>query len=427
MREYLNLNINYQQRESTMLIKNVILPTKNGFLKRDVLVNGKKIVAIKSDINEREETQVIDGEGLYLLPGIIDLNVRFSNSILNQENIDKLSSSSLRGGITTAVVMSDFTPRLDSATLLELVKFKIDQAKIDLKISAPLADKKEDQLSNIATLLNNGAAAILADSSRNANLLRRGMQYATMKDKPLFCNCYEANLDDNGLMNEGHISSKLGLSGISKISESSEVAKVGELALFYKAKVVLKSLSTKRSLDIASDYKKLTPLLYSEVSIHHLCKNDTSCDGFNTYAKIMPPLRDEEERTALLDALKSGSIDILTSAHSPKSILYKDVAFEDAEFGIGAIEEFLALCYTNLIKKDIIDFEDLTQMCSLNPAKILDLEFKGRVQEGFDADLILFDPTYTYEVTNQHSLYCGDTLFGKVKKVFVGGELLLNV
>lgn len=409
-----------------MLIKNATLPTKNGLEKRDVLIKEGKIVAIKAKIDNTEETEVVDADGLYLLPGIVDLNVRFSNSILNQEHIDKLSTSCLRGGVTTAVVMSDFAPRLDSATLLELVKFKIDQAKIDLQISAPLADKNEDQLNNIATLLNNGAAAILADSHRNANLLRRGMQYATMKDKPLFCNCYEPNLDDNGLMNDGFISSKLGLSGISKISETSEVAKVGEMTLSYGAKVVLKSLSTRRSLYIAKTYKALTSHLYAEVSIHHLCKNDTACDGFNTYAKIMPPLRDEEERISLVEALKAGEIDILTSAHSPKSILYKDVAFEDAEFGIGAIEEFLALSYTYLIKKSVIDFEDFAKMSSAVPAKVLGLKNKGQIKEGFDADMILFDPTYTYKVTNTHSLYCGDTLFGKVKKVVVGGVLLQN-
>ena len=360
------------------------------------------------------------------LPGLIDLNVRFSNSTLNQEHIDKLASSCLKGGVTTAVVMSDFSPRLESATLLELVKFKIDQAKIDLKMSAPLADEKEDQLHNIATLLNNGAAAILADSHRNANLLRRGMQYATMKKRPLFVQCYEPNLDDNGLMNDGAIASKLGLSGISKISETAEVAKVAEMAHFYGATVVLKSLSTKRSLEIAKAHKALKSDLYTEVSIHHLSKNDSSCDGFNTYAKLMPPLREEEERQALVGALKEGAVDILTSAHSPKSILYKDVAFEDAAFGIGSIEEFLTLAYTFLVKNDVIGLNELIRICCCNPAKVLGLSQKGTIAVGYDADLVLFDPKESYEVTNKHSLYCGNTLHGKVKKVVVGGALLLN-
>jgi len=408
-----------------MLIKNALVPTSNGVIRQDVLIEEGKIVAVASHLDATTQ-DVMDADGLYLLPGLIDLNVRFSNSSLNQEHIDKLSTSCLKGGVTTAVVMSDFTPRLESATLLELVKFKIDQAKINLHISAPLADEKEDQLHNIATLLNNGAAAILADSHRNANLLRRGMQYATMKKRPLFVQCYEPNLDDNGLMNDGVIASKLGLSGISKISETAEVAKVSEMAHFYGATVVLKSLSTKRSLEIAKAHKALKSDLYAEVSIHHLAKNDTSCDGFNTYAKLMPPLREEEERQGLIEALKEGSVDILTSAHSPKSILYKDVAFEDAAFGLGSIEEFLTLAYTFLVKNGVIDLLELIRICSRNPAQVLGLSSKGAIEVGYDADLVLFDPTESYNVSNKHSLYYGETLHGKVKKVVVGGKLLLN-
>ncbi|WP_333803997.1 amidohydrolase family protein [Sulfurospirillum sp.] len=408
-----------------MLIKNALVSTQKGLVNQDVLIEEGKIVAIAQNLDASAH-EVIDASGLYLLPGLIDLNVRFSNSTLNQEHIDKLASSCLKGGVTTAVVMSDFTPRLESATLLELVKFKIDQAKINLQISAPLADEKEDQLHNIATLLNNGAAAILADSHRNANLLRRGMQYATMKQRPFFVQCYEPNLDDNGLMNDGAIASKMGLSGISKISETAEVAKLSELAHFYGATVVLKSLSTKRSLAIVKEHKALQSKLYTEVSIHHLSKNDSSCAGFNTYAKLMPPLREEEERKALVEALKEGLIDILTSAHSPKSILYKDVAFEDAAFGIGSIEEFLTLAYTFLVKNDVIDLNELIRICAQNPAKVLGLSHKGTIAVGFDADLVLFDPNESYEVTNKHSLYCGNTLHGKVKKVVVGGKLLLN-
>jgi len=409
-----------------MLIKNALIHTNEGLVPKDVLIKEGKIISISPSLDATSGEEVIDASGLYLLPGLIDLNVRFANSTLNKEHIDKLSFSCLKGGVTTAVVMSDFTPRLDSATLLELVKFKIDQAKINIQMSAPLADEKEDQLHNIATLLNNGAAAILADSHRNSNLLRRGMQYAIMKKRPFFVQCYEPNLDDNGLMNDGFAASKMGLSGISKISETAEVAKLSELAHFYGATVVLKSLSTKRSLEIAKAHKALNSDIYTEVSIHHLAKNDSSCEGFNTYAKLMPPLREEEERKALVSALKEGMVDVLTSAHSPKSILYKDVAFEDAAFGIGSIEEFLTLVYTYLVKNEVIDLGELVRICCENPAHVLGLEHKGSIKEGFDADLVLFDPKESYEVTNKNSLYCGDTLYGKVKKVIVGGTLLLN-
>ena len=409
-----------------MLIKNAFIATNTGVSSKDVLLENGKIVAISSHIDNADH-EVYDATGLFLLPGLIDLNVRFSNSTLNQEHIEKLAQSCLKGGVTTAVVMSDFSPRLESATLLELVKFKVDQAKMHLEMSAPLADEKEDKLHNIATLLNNGAAAILADSHRNSNLLRRGMQYAVMKNKPFFVQCYEPNLDDNGLMNDGMVASKMGLSGISKISETAEVAKVAEMAAFYEADVVLKALSTKRSLEIAHEHKSNhTTKVHTEVSIHHLLKNDHACEGFNTYAKIMPPLREENERLLLVEALKAGLIDVLTSAHSPKSILYKDVAFEDAAFGIGSIEEFLTLAHTFLVKEGIIEFSTLMELCSKNPAAILGLKTKGAIDVGYDADLVLFNPTQSYEITNKNSLYYGETMYGKVHKVLVNGVFVLN-
>ena len=410
-----------------MLIKNASLPTDKGFKKVDIFIHQGVIEKIDSSIDcPKNEQELIDATGLIVLPGFIDLNVRFSNSILNQSHIDKLALRCLKGGVTTAVVMSDFTPKLESATLLELVKFKIDQASIDIQMSAPLADQKEDQLHNMATFLNNGASAILADSNRNANLLRRGMQYALMKNKPIFVQCYEPNLDDSGVMNDGVIASKLGLSGISKVSETTEVAKVSEMALVYQADVVLKTLSTRRSLEIVAWQKQKHPALFAEVSIHHLIKNDESCDGFNTYAKLMPPLREEKERLALIEALKEGKIDLLTSAHAPKSILYKDVAFEDAAFGLGSVEEFLTLAYTFLIKQGIIDFSKLIKLCAYNPALILKEPKKGRLEEGVVADIILFDPTKSKMIDDKHSLYFGDTLYGEVKQVIVDGALVFH-
>lgn len=406
-----------------MLIKDALLPTANGMIRVDVALKNGLIDTIADSLDAKAYEDVLDAKGLVLLPGLIDLNVRFSNSILNQSHIDKLASRCLRGGVTTAVVMSDFEPRLESATLLELVKFKIDQATIDIQLSAPLADQKEDQLHNIATLLKSGASSILANSNRNANLLRRGMQYALMKQKPLFVQCYEPNLDDNGVMNEGVIASKLGLSGISKVSETTEVAKVSEMAKIYGAQVVFKTVSTARSLEIIDEHKLQGSTLFSEVSIHHLSKNETACDGFNTYAKLMPPLREEKERLKLIEALKEGKIDCLTSAHSPKSILYKDVAFEDAAFGIGCVEEFLPLVYTYLVKEGVIDFVTLARICAKIPASILNLEKKGSIQEGYCADLVLFDPSFSYEVTDRHSLYCQDRLYGKVCHVIVNGEV----
>jgi dihydroorotase len=294
--------------------------------------------------------------------------------------------------------------------------------KASLHVAAPLANEETQKLNNIATLLNNGASAIWATSSVNANILKRGFQYARMKKAPIFCRCDEPNLNDNGVMHEGEVSARLGLPGISKFSETSEVAKIAELSLMNNTKIIFQTLSTKRSLEILKEIKKINKNIYTEVSIHHLCKNDESCDGFNTYAKILPPLRDEEERQALLSELQN--IDALTSAHSPSSVVNKDVAFENAAFGVGCIDEYLPLCYTCLVKSEIISMTKLEELCSLNPALILGEENIGKIEVGYKADMVLFDENISRVIEDKTSLYYGDTVFGQVVKVFKDGHIV---
>ena len=209
---------------------------------------------------------------------------------------------------------------------------------------------------------------------------------------PFFCFCDDPSLNDAGVMNEGEISAKLGLLGISKIGEISSVAKVSSMAEYYQSKVLFQALSVSKSLDIIDKAKDNNPNLYTEVSIHHLTLNDSECLDFNTQAKIHPPLRDEKERLLLIEDLKNGKIDTITSLHSPKSIIYKDVPFADAAYGIDSMENFLPLCYRSLVESGIISFSKLSEMISSNPADILGLENIGKVEEGYIADLVIFDP-----------------------------------
>jgi dihydroorotase len=389
---------------------------------KDILVENGTIIKIEKNIDIPENARLIDAKENFLLAGLVDLNVRLANSQLNSDSLKKLTKTSLHGGVTTSVIMPDFTPRLDSSALLDHFMIKADKEEASLHVCAPLVSEDGEKLNNVATFLNDGATAIWTTSSCNTNLLKRGFQYARMKLAPIFCSCYDENLDDSGVMNEGKLSFELGLSGISKISESSEVAKIAEISTINNTKIIFQSLSSKRSIDIIKDTKKVNKNIFAEVSIHHLCKNENSCDGFNTYAKILPPLRDEKERSRLMSELALGNIDILTSAHSPKSVGLKDVAFENAEFGIGSIEEYLSLCYTYLVKSEIISMQRLEELCSKNPAALINEDNKGKIEVGFKADMVLFDAKSSRVVEDKTSLYNADELFGKVLKVFKDGE-----
>ncbi len=402
-----------------MVIKNAVIFEDGKEKKVDVKIEGDKIIEISPRITTLGD-EFFDAEGLYLFPSIIDLNVRLYNDKLNRKNLERLFENAILGGIGSFVLMPDFSPRIDNETVLEFLNERISyESKLDIFLSIAASDG--NRLNNISTLLKYGSDVLFEKSSSNGNLVRRAMQYAKMKKIPLIIFCNNPDLNDSGVMNESEISFTLGLPGISKISEISEVAKILEMAIYYDIEILFQSLSTRRSIEIVNEAKRKNKNIFCEVSIHHLCKNDSSCEDFNTAAKIMPPLREEEERKKLIEALKEDKIDTITALHSPKSIIYKDVAFSDALYGIDSIRDFLPVCYSYLVREGIIDFEKLFEKISLNPAKILNLKNRGRVKEGYRADLILFDPTYKEIKKDKNSLYNKDTLYGKIEKVMIKG------
>jgi len=402
-----------------LLIKNATLFQEGEECVKDVLIDGAKIVKIADHIND-DVDEKIDAQGLYLLPGIIDLNVRLKDDVLSKSHINRLKRKAKKSGVTTFTLMPDFTPTIESDTFMELLDHKLDDS-MSLSIKG-LQTKENDKLNNISTLLSSGATLIQEKSHINGNLLRRILQYALMQKVPFFCFCDNPDLNDSGVMHEGVTSAKLGLAGISKVSEISEVAKVASMAEYYGAKTLFQSLSTAKSLDIVSRAKFVNPHIYAEVSIFHLILNDTACDDFNTLAKLMPPLRDESERLKLIEALKEGKIDILTSLHAAKSFNSKDVPFNDAAYGVDSLEEYLALCYTFLVKEGIIDMQKLSRLTSERPAEILELENVGKVAEGYIADLTLFDPLEESVNNDKNSLLFGMKIFGEVKYTLKNGQ-----
>ena len=298
---------------------------------------------------------------------------------------------------------------------MNLLSGKLENSftNIYLAIKA-LKDKDLTKLNNISTLLKNDINIIQENSDVNGNLLRRIYEYSKMHKNLFFVFCENKILNDSGVMNEGEVSFKLGLAGISKIGEISEVAKVVQMSIHYEVPTLFQALSTKKAIELVHEGKKSFSRLYTEVPVHHLCLDEKACDGFNTYAKLNPPLRSQKDKEDLIQMLKEGKIDILTALHSPKSILYKDVAFADAKYGIDILEEYLSICYTYLVKEGHIDFKRLADLISKNPAKILKNGFDNNIKENNISEIVLFDPNYSYEVTNTHSPYFGKTLYGKI-------------
>jgi dihydroorotase len=390
-----------------ILIKNAKLVDGNV---TDILVDNETIIQIdKNIINPNIKT--IDADGNYLLPGIVDLNIRLRDNQLNLKNIEELNDRALKAGITTAVLNCDFTPKVENETFFHLLIEELKNKELNI-VASIKALNRDQKLNNISKLVNRGAKVISQESDISTSSLRCIAQYALMHNLPIFIFCQNRDLNSQGVMNENALSNKLGLPGIFNIGEISEVAKQSALSVYYKATTLFQSISTRDSLDIINYAKKSFNKLYSEVSIHHLLKSDVECTNFNTYAKINPPLRTDRQRELLIDALQHGLIDTLTTLFSPQSIINKDLPFELAKFGIDEIEEFLPLCYTYLVKSKIISMSRLIELISITPAKIIG--FDNQIKVGNRANFILFNPNSEKIVNNKNSLYYGEQLYGEV-------------
>ncbi|XAK38405.1 metal-dependent hydrolase [Campylobacter coli] len=392
-----------------MLIKNAKIYGEN---LQDLLIKDGKIVKIGANLDDNDE--VLDAQGMTLLPSFVDLCVNLKNDKFSLSNLELLEKECLRGGVGTIILRDCMDFDEESFSLfLQNLKFR----KIQIFPSVCTLDK-QGKLKNLATLLNKGAHALELKSSCNANILRVSMQYALMKEKSIFVKCYDENFDDNGVMNDCEMSFELGLAGMSAVAESSEVAKIKEIAKFYGVKVIFDLLSLKRSIELLEDENlKL-------ISIHHLIKDDNACTGFNTAAKLNPPLRSKEDKESLKQALKQGKIDFLSSLHSAKSISLKDLAFDEAAFGIHSICEFMSLCYTFLIKEGLLTWKNLCKVTSQNPSEFLGLN-SGIIEVGKEANLVLFDESEEISAPKS-SLYANDKLFGKVKLHLIKGENIIS-
>ncbi|ARE81231.1 amidohydrolase family protein [Campylobacter helveticus] len=386
-----------------MIIKNAKIYGKD---LKDVAISQGHIQKIGENLQGDE---IFDAKGLTLLPSFIDLCVNLKNEKFSLSNLELLEKECLKSGIST-ILLRDVMDFDEEAFTLFLQNLSHRNLQIFSSI------KVKEKLRNIATLINKGAVALELDSSLNANILKIAMQYALMKKVPIFAKCLNEDFDDNGVMNECALGFELGLIGMSGVGEFSEVAKLREIANFYQSEIIYDQLSLAKSIRLAQDEAIL-------VSIHHLIKNENACENFNTAAKIKPPLRSEEDRVFLQNALKEGKIRFLSAAHCPKSINLKDLAFDEAAFGIHSICEYISLCYSFFIRNHFMSWEKLCEFTSLNAAKFLKLN-SGEIKEGKEANLVLFDENATIKAPT-NSLYSKDELKGEIKHHLLKGQFVL--
>ncbi|WP_457749581.1 amidohydrolase family protein [Sulfurimonas sp.] len=393
-----------------MLISNAVVCDVNGERKVDVQIQDGIIVAIGADLRDEN---VIDAKGAYLVPSLIDTNVRVLDSSLNAKNIKALAKEAKKGGVGHIVLNADSTPAIDNEVVLEFAQNgvkELDEIQVDFMLNAL---KEDMSLSNIAILLKKGVVAPYMSTIAKNNLAIKIAEYVKMYGVTLFCKPEDNSLIHAGVMLEGDISSKLGLAGIPELSEVLHVSRMIEIARYFGIQILFKSIASARSVELISKAKSEGVQVSCEVSIHHLIHSDEACNDFNTTAKLNPPLASESDVALLQEALKQGEIDVLTVLHQPNSPVNKEVAFFDAAYGCEALADALPIYYTKLVKSGMISMSELIKLTVQNPAKSINIQ-AGTIEVGQKARCVLFDTNEKKIIHNAQSLYNGEELFGKI-------------
>lgn len=397
-----------------MIFKNAIVCDANGERVCDVRVENGLFAEIGLDIKGEEE---IDAKGLYLMPLLVDTNIKTSDSNLNAKNIKAVSNEALKAGIGHIVLSPDSTPAIDNEIVLEFAQnglHELHGAKVDLMINTL---KEDATLSNIAILLKRGAVAPYMSTIAKNDVAIKIAQYAQMYGVTIFCKAEDNSLISSGVMLDGDVSSKLGLAGIADLSEVLHVSRMIEIARHFKIKILFKSIASPRSIYLISKAKSEGVNVTCEVSIHHLLNSDEACKNFNTTAKLNPPLASKTDMNLLQEALKNSQIDILTTLHQPSSPVSKEVAFYDAAYGCEGLSYAMSLYYTKLVKSEMIPMSRLLELCVRNPLKAIGKD-GGEIKVGERASFMLFDPSKKVTMDEKLSLYSGEELYGEIREVF---------
>ena len=394
-----------------MLIQNVLVCDVDGEKRTNLRVEDGVIVAMGDDISV-ENTQLVDGSEMVVLPSLIDTNVKLLDASLNAKNIKKVAQQAKKGGVGHIVLSPDSSPSIDDEIILEFAQNSIKDIEC-VKVDVMLNTLKEDMtLSNIAIMLKKGVVAPYMSTIAKNNLAIKIAEYVKMYCVTLFCKAEDNSLINAGVMLEGDVSSRLGLAGIPELSEVLHVSRMIEIARHFEIKILFKSIASPRSVELISKAKEEGVAVSCEVSLHHLINCDEACEGFNTMAKFNPPLPSKDNMYKLQQQLKEGKIDMLTLLHQPNSPVNKEVAFYDAAYGSSSLVEGVSLYYTKLVKEGLASWQELIRLCVQNPAQSIG-KTAGVIEEG-TSEFILFDTNKYSKIENEKSFYNTQPLFGEV-------------
>jgi len=424
---------------SRLLVRNgrVIDPVQGLDDCLDILIEDGSIAGLGKDIGATQDFPEFDAEGLVVAPGFIDLHTHLREpGFEHKETIETGCLAAAAGGFTAVCCMANTNPVNDEPAVTRYIMEKANRAGAVrvYPIGALSKGCRGDELAEIGEMVQAGAVAISDSPNPVANslLMRRALEYCRSFDIPIIIHPQDDLLSDRGAMNEGRVSTRIGLRGMPAVAEESIVARDLLLAEFTGGRLHLGHLSTAGSVEAVRAARALGSKVTCEVTAHHfsMTDEDVAASNYDPQWKMNPPLRTEDDRQAILAGLADGTIDAIVSDHAPHHQDEKEMDFADAPFGISGLETAISLALDRLIQRGVINLDRLVRLMSVNPARVVGVP-GGSLEIGSPGDLTVLDleNSVTVDPTlwlsrGRNTPFGGVVLKGGPAATIVGGRVV---
>ncbi len=400
----------------------------------DVLLVDGEVAAIGPRLIMSGDVDLLDATGCVVAPGFVDLHAHLREP--GREDVETIATgarAAVAGGFTSVCAMPNTDPVTDNQAA---VGFIVSQARRAgtarvYPIGAVSLGQRGEQLAEFGELVGAGAVAVSDDGRpvATAHLMRTALEYARSFGIPVIDHCEDLSLSAGGAMHEGVVSTRLGLKGIPRTAEEVIVARDVLLAELTGGHVHLAHVSTAGAVAMIRDAKARGVPVTAEVTPHHLALTDTACEGYDTNAKMNPPLREARDVEALRAGLADGTIDCIATDHAPHHYDAKEQEFDNAPFGVVGLETALGVALTELVEGGVLTLPTLVRRLATRPAEIAHLR-AGTLADGAPADVVVFDPAATWTVDpaaffskSRNTPFAGRALKGVVRWTVVGGRV----
>ena len=420
------------------LIKNAKLidPAKNK-IEDGAILFADTILDIGNISGAPDGAEIIDADGAHVAPGLIDMRVVIGEpGAEHKETFKSAGRAAAAGGVTTMVMMPNTTPVLDDQSLIDFVLRRgIDRSGgVRILPAAALTQNLDGELMTEIGLMAEAGAVLFTYGDKpitSSRTLRRALSYATTFDALIAHRPEDPYLAEGGVMHEGELAARLGLPGIPATAEVIMAERDLTLAELTGGKLLLDMLSSAQTLPSLKRAKGRGVNAYASVNVHHLVLNENDVDGYRTFAKLSPPLRSEDDRVALAQAVSDGLIDVIVSGHDPRPAEDKRLPYEEAAFGAVGLETLLPGALTLHHKGDVA-LNTLFRAMTQRPAELLKLPH-GRLAKNAPADIILIDLGAPFRLDSDklrsksnNSPFDEKLMQGAVKRTFIAGKTVFN-